>query len=52
MRERIILRGMDSGRNDDNLETLRKRFETFRQSTKPVIDEYLEKEKVVTINAL
>ena len=41
---RILERGKTSGRNDDNLESLLKRFNTFKDETMPVI-EMFEKDK-------
>jgi len=38
LEERILNRGKESGRSDDNVETLRRRFKTFEQDTTPVID--------------
>jgi UMP-CMP kinase len=38
LEKRILERAKDSGRSDDNLESLRKRFKTFKTDTEPVID--------------
>ncbi len=38
MEQRLLHRGKTSGRNDDNPETIKKRFDTFTNETKPVID--------------
>ena len=46
MTERLLERGKTSGRADDNEETIRKRLETFRQSTMPVLDHYEQKGKL------
>lgn len=40
MINRIIERSKTSGRNDDNIESLRKRFQTFRNETMPIVDYY------------
>ena len=40
MIDRIMERSKTSGRNDDNLETLTKRFETFETETLPIVDLY------------
>ena len=40
MRERLLERGKTSGRADDNEETIVKRFHTFVEQSKPVIDHY------------
>ena len=42
MLERLLKRGETSGRVDDNLESIRKRFATFRDTSFPVV-EYYEK---------
>lgn len=38
LEKRILARAKDSGRSDDNLESLRKRFKTFKTETMPVVD--------------
>ena len=50
MTERILKRAANSGRNDDNAETLKKRFAQFNSEQVPVILSYGE--KVRKINAL
>ncbi len=40
--ERIVERSKESGRNDDNIEVLRKRLETFRKETMPIVEFYEE----------
>lgn len=40
MRERLLARGQTSGRADDNEETIVKRFRTFVEQSKPVIERY------------
>ena len=37
MIQRILERSKTSGRNDDNIEALKKRFATFRNETMPII---------------
>lgn len=49
MTQRLIGRGLSSGRVDDNLETIKKRLDTFHLHSKPVMAHYSE--KVATINA-
>ncbi|KAI6203845.1 Adenylate kinase isoenzyme 1 [Aphelenchoides besseyi] len=46
---RCMKRGLTSGRVDDNVETITKRLQTFQQATKPVIDHYEKKNKLVRI---
>jgi UMP-CMP kinase len=38
LEERVMQRSKDSGRSDDNLESLRRRFKTFQGETVPVVD--------------
>jgi adenylate kinase family enzyme len=40
MRNRLLERGKTSGRADDNEETIVKRFRTFVEQSKPVIEHY------------
>mmetsp|Transcript_8209 Transcript_8209/g.23570 ORF Transcript_8209/g.23570 Transcript_8209/m.23570 type:complete len:1068 (-) Transcript_8209:65-3268(-) len=40
LEKRVLKRGETSGRIDDNLETLRKRFAVFREQSLPVIERY------------
>ena len=51
MTERLLQRGKTSGRIDDNLEVIKKRFQTYHQDTQPVINYYQKQNKVVLINA-
>lgn len=46
MTGRLLERAKTSGRNDDNLETIRKRFKTFRDESMPIVDMY-EKDGLV-----
>ncbi len=41
--KRLINRGKESGRSDDNLETITKRLETYHNQTSPLADYYKEK---------
>lgn len=38
LEKRVMERSKDSGRSDDNLESLRRRFKTFQAQTVPVVD--------------
>eukprot|EP00951_Prasinocladus_malaysianus_P015506 scaffold118992_cov36-Prasinocladus_malaysianus.AAC.3 len=40
LEKRVLKRGETSGRGDDNLEIVRKRFEIFREQSLPVIERY------------
>lgn len=43
MTGRLLERSKTSGRNDDNLEVIRKRFKTFRDESMPIVDMYMGK---------
>lgn len=47
---RLIKRAESSGRDDDNVESIRKRLVTYRDTTLPVITHYHEQSKVCTID--
>ena len=47
MTDRILKRAASSGRNDDNLETLKKRFAQFSTEQLPIIQSYGEKVKKI-----
>jgi len=40
MLERLLERGKTSGRSDDNIESIRKRFVTYEKATKPIIEHF------------
>jgi len=43
MTERLLNRGKTSGRADDNVETIKKRLDTFHKHSEPVMDAYASK---------
>jgi adenylate kinase len=47
MKGRLLNRGLTSGRVDDNEASVIKRLETFHQHSKPVVDHYKEKTKII-----
>ena len=49
---RLIKRGKDSGRADDNEETIKKRLHVYRSQTAPLIDWYKNEKKYQHINGL
>ncbi|VDM62963.1 unnamed protein product [Angiostrongylus costaricensis] len=49
--ERLLNRAKTSGRVDDNMETIKKRLQTFKNATAPVVDYYEKKNKLARINA-
>jgi UMP-CMP kinase len=50
METRLLKRGETSGRQDDNIESIRKRFRTFQNETVGVIDYYQKQSKVVRVD--
>jgi UMP-CMP kinase len=52
MLERLLQRGQTSGRTDDNIETIKKRFRTFVQQTIPVIEYYEKQNKVRRVRSI
>eukprot|EP00164_Ancoracysta_twista_P004977 GFYU01006769.1.p1 GENE.GFYU01006769.1~~GFYU01006769.1.p1 ORF type:complete len:438 (+),score=151.02 GFYU01006769.1:121-1434(+) len=51
MQERLLERGKTSGRSDDNMESIQKRFVTFKETSMPVIDYFRKKGKVIEVSA-
>lgn len=51
MLDRLLERGKTSGRSDDNVESIRKRFLTYEQSTRPIIEHFRSNGKVREVNA-
>jgi len=51
MEERLLKRGETSGRKDDNLEVIKKRFKTFTDQTMPIVQLFKESESLKTVNA-
>ena len=49
MERRILKRAESSGRADDNLEALQKRFAHFEEYEKPMIEPFRELGKLVTV---
>lgn len=49
--ERILKRGATSGRSDDNIESLRKRFDTYMNDTMPIVKHYEAQGQVHTVKA-
>jgi len=50
MEQRLLKRGQTSGRTDDNIESIKKRFRTFLESTVPVVDTYAAQDKAVKVD--
>ncbi|KAI1790699.1 UMP-CMP kinase [Ganoderma leucocontextum] len=51
MLKRLLERSKTSGREDDNEESIRKRFRVYKEQTVPVIEHYSKEGKVATIDA-
>ncbi|KAH9946413.1 UMP-CMP kinase [Epithele typhae] len=51
MLKRLLERGKTSGREDDNEESIKKRFRVYKEQTMPVIEHYSKVGKVGTIDA-
>ncbi|KAI1398528.1 uridylate kinase [Hypoxylon fuscum] len=51
MERRLLERGKTSGREDDNAESIRKRFRTFVETSMPVVDYFEKQDRVVKIDA-
>lgn len=51
MEKRLMKRGETSGRDDDNAESIRKRFRVFVDTSMPVVKAFEEQEKVVSVEA-
>lgn len=49
--ERCLKRGESSGRSDDNLESLKKRFNTYINDTMPIIEHYRKQDLVKPVDA-
>ncbi|RFU35175.1 hypothetical protein B7463_g1123, partial [Scytalidium lignicola] len=51
MEKRLLKRGETSGRSDDNIESIKKRFRTFIETSMPVVDYFDKDGRVVKIEA-
>ncbi|KAF8542071.1 adenylate kinase-domain-containing protein [Trichophaea hybrida] len=51
MLQRLLKRGETSGRIDDNIDSIKKRFRTFKETSYPVVEYFKEQGKVVNVNA-
>ena len=50
--KRLLLRGKESGRADDNLKVIENRLSTYHEKTVPVLDFYKEKGNLVDIDGI
>jgi len=51
MLQRLLERGKTSGREDDNAESIKKRFNTYKEQTMPVIEHYQKLGKVIEVDS-
>ncbi|KAF8061439.1 UMP-CMP kinase [Lyophyllum atratum] len=51
MLKRLLQRGKTSGREDDNVESIKKRFRTYKADTMPVIEYYTRLGKVAEVDS-
>ncbi|CAE6420386.1 unnamed protein product [Rhizoctonia solani] len=51
MLKRLLERGKTSGREDDNEESIKKRFRTFVETSMPVVDKYRAEGKVISVDS-
>ncbi|KAH8726266.1 UMP-CMP kinase-like protein [Phaeosphaeriaceae sp. PMI808] len=51
MEKRLLHRGETSGRADDNIESIKKRFRTFVETSMPVVNEFEGQGRVVKVSA-
>jgi len=51
MKERLLKRGQSSGRTDDNLEVIKKRFKTYNDQTMPIVKLFEEQKMLKTVSA-
>lgn len=51
MEKRLLRRGETSGRADDNMESIKKRFRTFVETSMIVVTEFESQDRVVRVNA-
>mmetsp|Transcript_33141 Transcript_33141/g.48588 ORF Transcript_33141/g.48588 Transcript_33141/m.48588 type:complete len:244 (+) Transcript_33141:3-734(+) len=51
MTSRLLERGQTSGRNDDKLDVIRKRFQTYRDESMPIVEMYTKEGKCRSIAA-
>ncbi|KMP05858.1 LOW QUALITY PROTEIN: UMP-CMP kinase [Coccidioides immitis RMSCC 2394] len=52
MLNRLLKRGETSGRSDDNIDSIRKRFRVFVDQSMPVVDHYTKEGKVMSVSSV
>jgi adenylate kinase len=48
--ERLIARGKDSGRSDDNAEVIERRQQVYEEQTEPLLEYYRQRESLIVVN--
>lgn len=48
--DRLLKRGIESGRSDDNMETIKKRLDVYHNQTSPLRDYYIDEQKYIKIH--
>ena len=51
MTQRLLKRGETSGRSDDNIESIKKRFVTYENETKEIVKYFSELNKNYNVNS-
>lgn len=51
LEQRLLDRGKTSGRTDDNIDTIRKRFKTFVETSMPVVEKFGKQKRLVKIDS-
>ena len=52
MQNRLLNRGESSGRDDDQVAVISKRFRTYMTETAPIVDMYRKKNQVISIDGM
>lgn len=48
--DRLVARGQESGRSDDNPDVIKHRIEVYEEMTRPLLDYYAERERLINVN--
>ena len=52
LEKRLLKRGETSGRDDDNIESIKKRFRTFKETSMPVVEWFRSKGMLRTVSSV
>ncbi len=50
--DRMIKRGQETGRTDDNIDTIKTRLDVYHNQTMPLRDYYLKENKYIPVNGI